>query len=179
MFSNIAEFEQDIFFYINKTIKNDLFDLFFSKITYLAEPIAIISLCLLLFVFGKYKARMTAVFILSTSYISYIVSQTIKEIINRPRPLDVYTDISITGSAKLSSFPSTHSVLIASVVTILCAKYKKSSFILIPIALLVGVSRIYLGHHFPSDVLAGFFLGAVISILFLGLENLFNTIQNL
>jgi len=116
---------------------------------------------------------------LLTSYTSYIATQVLKEVINRPRPLDAYSNISVMGSVDYSSFPSTHSALIAAIATILCFKYKKSAIILIPIALLVGISRIYLGHHYPSDVIGGFALGYLIAILFIGIENLIKDIQDL
>ncbi|MFH1656006.1 MAG: phosphatase PAP2 family protein [Candidatus Omnitrophota bacterium] len=175
----IKQFDEPIFFFINQSIKIKQLDLIFPIITRLAEPITFVSLCVILFFLGKYRAKLTSVLILLATYATYITTLTLKEIINRPRPLDAYLDISVMGSVKLSSFPSTHSALIAAIVTLLCFKYKKSSFILLPIALAVGVSRIYLGHHYPSDVIAGFALGFLVAVLFLGIEKLIEDIQNL
>lgn len=176
-FLRLAEWEKPVFFFLNKVIKNRFLDVSFSLITKLAEPTYIVLICLLLFVLGKYKGKMVSVFILFASYITYVTSLAIKEVIKRPRPMDAYQELSVMGSVKFFSFPSTHSALIAVIATILCVKYKKLGFVLIPAALLVGVSRVYLGHHFPTDVLAGFVLGVIIALLLLGAEGLFVTIQ--
>ena len=175
----IKRFDEPIFYFINQSVKNDLFDLLFPFITRLAEPASFISLCVILFLFGRYRAKLTSVLILLTTYATYIAAQVLKETINRPRPMDVYSNISVFGSVQYSSFPSTHSALIATIVTLLIFRYKKSCFILLPIGLLVGISRIYLGHHYPSDVIAGFILGSVTAILLLGLDGLIKDIQNL
>ncbi|MBM3252189.1 MAG: phosphatase PAP2 family protein [Candidatus Omnitrophica bacterium] len=175
----IKQFDEPIFFFINRTVRTDQLNLIFPLITRLAEPTAFISVCVILFLFGRYKAKLTSILILLATYLTYIFAQVIKEAVNRPRPMDVYSNISVIGTVKYASFPSTHAALIAAVITILCLKYKKTSFVLVPIALLVGVSRIYLGHHYPSDVIGGFILGFSIAVLFLGLDGLIKDIQKI
>ncbi|MDD2653973.1 MAG: phosphatase PAP2 family protein, partial [Candidatus Omnitrophica bacterium] len=92
---------------------------------------------------------------------------------------EVYPDISVIGTEHSPAFPSTHATLIAVIATILCFKYKKLSFVLIPIAIIVGVSRIYLGLHYPSDVAGGFIIGGLLSMLFLGIEVLIKNLKDL
>jgi undecaprenyl-diphosphatase len=175
----IKQLDEPLFFFINKTIRNDQLNLVFLLITRLAKPTVFIPVCVILFLFGRYRAKLTSILILLATYLTYIFAQVMKEAINRPRPMDVYSNISVVGTVKYASFPSTHAALIAAVITILCLQYKKTSFILVPIALLVGVSRIYLGHHYPSDVIAGFILGLSIAVLFLGLDGLIKDIQKI
>ena len=177
LITKVLEFDEIIFFFINRAIKTRTLDVLFSVITGLAEAPFILFLAVILFIFGKGKEKLASVLILFCSLISYLASIALKQIISRPRPIDTYFNISVIGSTKMPSFPSTHSVIIAALVTILCSKYKKMKFTLIPACLFVGISRIYLGHHFPTDVAAGFLLGIIIALLILGIEDLFNEIQ--
>ncbi|MBM3248377.1 MAG: phosphatase PAP2 family protein [Candidatus Omnitrophica bacterium] len=179
LLNTMLTLDKAIFFFINKTLKNHSLDTIFPFITRLAEPPAIIILCILMFILGRYKEKFVSVFILFTGYISYFLAMVIKEAVNRPRPLELYTGISVIGKTQSPAFPSVHSTLIAVVITILCFKYKKLGFALIPIALLVGISRIYLGHHYPTDVIAGLLIGSLLSMLFLGIEKFFQSLRDL
>ncbi|MCD6594158.1 phosphatase PAP2 family protein, partial [bacterium] len=62
------------------------------------------------------------------------------------------------------SFPSNHAANSAAIISVFGYFYRKSLWFGIPIALAVGLSRIYLGVHYPLDVFGGFVLGAIIGI---------------
>jgi undecaprenyl-diphosphatase len=100
-----------------------------------------------------------------------LMSTLLKHIFNRPRPDLVPYAVYVATP----SFPSGHSML--SAVTYLCLgallarsqkrRVLKAWFMLsaILITLLVGVSRVYLGVHWPSDVVAGWTAGAVWALI--------------
>lgn len=176
--NKILQLDETVFFFINKALKSKALDAFFSLATRLAEPPSIIILCILIFVLGRYKEKLVSVFILFTCYIAYFLVGALKGIVNRPRPIEVYTEISVMGTSQSAAFPSMHATLIAVVVTMLCFKYKKLGFALIPIALLVGASRVYLGHHYPTDVVVGLLIGSLLSMLFLGIEKFIKSLQD-
>jgi undecaprenyl-diphosphatase len=100
-----------------------------------------------------------------------ILSSFLKEIFGRERP-DIVPHLSIAHSA---SFPSGHSMMASAVyltLGVLMARLVprrglKTYFIMIALilAFLVGVSRIYMGVHYPTDVLAGWTLGLVWALL--------------
>jgi undecaprenyl-diphosphatase len=131
--------------------------------------ITVLSLLLLsvigfLFLQRKYGA-MWLVMIASAS--GFLVSTAAKELFHRARP-DVVPHLSYV---KTASFPSGHSMLSAvvyltlgSILTRLVKDRRTKAYLLVvPLLLtfLVGVSRVYLGVHYPTDVLAGWTAGIV------------------
>ncbi len=112
------------------------------------------------------KAWRPAIFTLVASGGGLILSPLLKEVIDRPRP-----DLVPHGNTVFtSSFPSGHSMLSAIVyftLAALIARLIKRRWlkgyalgVAMVLILLVGTSRVYLGVHWPSDVLAGWAAGA-------------------
>lgn len=113
----------------------------------------------------------------------YFLNTAIKYIVQRPRPIG-YRLIHETGF----SFPSGHAMVSIAfygyILYLLMKLNKKKSykitiaFIFISLILLIGISRIYLGVHFASDVLAGLALGNAYLMLFISVINYFKTSNN-
>jgi len=84
-----------------------------------------------------------------------------KHLFNRPRPFVTYPDITAKIQAGGPSFPSGHASLAFALATSVSLNYPKWYFILPAYAWAgtVAYSRLYLGVHYPSDVLAGSLLG--------------------
>ncbi len=107
-----------------------------------------------------------AIYVLASVILGTVVSQGLKMLYDRPRPDIVEHLVGI----HTASFPSGHATMSTVVYLTLAALivrmvddarirvYVMSAAIFV--ALLVGVSRIYLGVHWPSDVAAGWMLGA-------------------
>jgi len=94
--------------------------------------------------------------------ISHLPVAVIKKACRRPRPY-IALPGTRTGVKPLKdySFPSGHSTAIASVVLPFVGAFPMLGAALLPLALLVALSRIYLGLHYPSDCLAGCALGTL------------------
>jgi membrane-associated phospholipid phosphatase len=90
------------------------------------------------------------------------VTELLKPIVHRPRPADAYPEEIFTNSATHGgSFPSGHTTLAFSTAATIALEYKKW-YLTVPAYLWagsVGYSRMYLGKHYPSDVLAGAAVG--------------------
>jgi undecaprenyl-diphosphatase len=86
----------------------------------------------------------------------------LKKLVNRPKPSETYNDIYPDVRASGNSFPSDHTSLAFSTVTTLLLTTEKWYFAAPAYvwAIAVGYSRIYLGQHYPSDVIAGAVSGA-------------------
>lgn len=100
-----------------------------------------------------------------------VISTLIKQGIDRPRPMLVPYGSNVSSP----SFPSGHSMMAATVYFTLAAlamqfRSRRSSqayllFLAIVVTVLVGISRVYLGVHWPTDVLAGWTVGAAWALL--------------
>lgn len=88
----------------------------------------------------------------------------------RPRPYQAYPDI-VAGAAPLDSFsfPSGHTLHAVSFSLVACTHFPALEPVLFPFAALVALSRPILGLHYPSDVLAGAAIGAVLASIVLGI----------
>lgn len=121
-----------------------------------------------LIVSKKYAEAATLFF---AAVLGQVLSETIKAFIGRPRP-DLVAHIVDTTSA---SFPSGHSMMSAAIFLTIGAmlarvqpKRRLKTYIHVVALLLtvmVGMSRVYLGVHWPTDVLAGWCFGALWAIL--------------
>ncbi len=84
----------------------------------------------------------------------------------RPRPYQVRQDIWLIGKPlDHFSFPSGHTLHAVIFSSVALVYFPSLTWLLIPFTVLVGMSRVILGLHYPSDVVAGALLGALITIL--------------
>ncbi len=144
--------------------RTDFLNLFFTGFTFLASVLglAIITVGTLYFL----KSKVERLYFLGNLGGAVLISQILKMVVQRPRPLLCYRLVKETGY----SFPSGHSmvsmVFYGYFIYLLWkskkAKSLKNSLTLFLSILILGIgfSRIYLGVHYASDVIAGFSLGA-------------------
>jgi undecaprenyl-diphosphatase len=95
-----------------------------------------------------------------------LVSYGLKSLIYRERPYDVDTAIEKLSTGGNSSFPSGHSIEAFAIATALSLIFRRK-IVSIPVflwAILVAYSRMALGVHYPTDILAGILIGILIGI---------------
>lgn len=149
-----------------------------KAITFMGNTNTIVTLCVLLLVvplvkgkFGLQITKKVGIPIAATAIIGSAINKTIKHTILRPRP-DVSLHLIEQGGW---SFPSGHSIsglLMYGLLAWLIRRYVKdksvanaATVILTMLWIGVGLSRIYLGVHYPTDVLGGWMLGMVIMMV--------------
>ena len=148
-------------------------------ITFLASTYFFIGLSILLLIMIKNKK--TGLSIIVNLGLSALTNFIVKNIVQRPRPID-HRLISETGF----SLPSGHSMVSMAFygyLIYLTYKYIKNKKLKISLTIflsllifLVGLSRIYLGVHYTTDVLAGYLLGISYLIIYINVIN--NVLKN-
>ncbi|MDX1386449.1 MAG: phosphatase PAP2 family protein, partial [bacterium] len=134
-----------------------------SYISYLGNGWTLLFLTLGLMLIGIWiKDRhlaLTGRLALITWAAAGLTSLTLKHLIGRPRPrLALHGELSLLGPSWVSGFdsmPSGHTISSFAVATVLASFYPRLSWLFYTLAFLVGLSRIFCGSHFLSDVVAG------------------------
>ena len=94
--------------------------------------------------------------------VNVLLYKLIKTRFGRPRPFQQILVVEQRANVPDEfSFPSGHMAAASVVAITLGSSFPVLLFTLIPLALLIGMSRVYLGMHYPSDVIAGGVLGAI------------------
>ncbi len=158
-----------IFYFFNHTLSNGIFDKLFSIITSVNNwYIAYVILLLISFIKGGTKGKLA---VLGVILLIVVTDQTgykiLKEFFQRIRPcnalLDAVTPLGCTGSF---SFPSNHAVNNFAAAVFFYRLFPNLKYPLFITASLVAISRVYLGLHYPSDILGGAIIGSVFGYLF-------------
>lgn len=108
------------------------------------------------------KTRMIGIVSLSSIALCFLINNVIiKNVVARARPFDSFNDlIPLIAKPKDYSFASGHTSCSFAAAGILCRFFNRPlGVITVLFAVLVAYSRLYLGVHYPTDVLCGFLIG--------------------
>jgi membrane-associated phospholipid phosphatase len=162
----------DCFRFINQTLMNPVFDQvipWFSG-NPLFAPAAVVAVVLFLWLGRTRGALCVLILALVVGLGDGLITNVIKHAVGRERPFMVLADAHcLVGKSGSGSMPSSHAANWFAASMVLLVYYRRSAWIMFPLASLVGFSRIYTGAHYPSDVLAGAILGAGYAVAFLWL----------
>ncbi len=172
----MTPFDRSLFLLINHGLNNGFNDYWIGYATWIGNgwigfPIAIVAL--ILFDRNAFWRNFSALAL--AGIVGGIALNVIKQAVHAPRPLTVFAPEIAAGRVYVNvmfgklfwnSFPSGHSQTAFTLATVLIWTGKRSLKIdlwgevgIFAIAILVAVSRIYCGAHFPSDILGGAVLG--------------------
>jgi len=112
--------------------------------------------------FGR-EGRMVALQCVVAGASGLAIYRMLKNVLVRERPYMTHAAIICAGKPlDRFSFPSGHTLHAVCFTLIVCSSLPVMAVVLVPAAMLIALSRVVLGLHYPSDVLAGGLLGAII-----------------
>lgn len=154
-----------LFFLINNGTQNRFFDILMPFVTHFGNwwPL-IVPTVFGLVVWGGRKGRVAViVIVVSVGLSDYTTGKILKQLIGRLRPCNVLEGVNLLAYCGQYGFPSSHASNMAALAVTGSYYYRRAVIPLFSIAVVIGYSRIYVGVHYPFDVLGGFVWGGTIA----------------
>lgn len=163
--------DTQLFVFLNSIISTTLLNYFFVAITDARFWIFPAIVASILFIRKEHNKALIVLLLagITVAISDPVSSQIFKPLLHRPRPC--HPDYFINGAHLLFglksslSFPSSHSTNIFALAFIITMFYPSRWIWFFSFAVLIGFSRIYVGVHYPGDVLGGALLGVIIALL--------------
>jgi undecaprenyl-diphosphatase len=163
----LINIDQTAFLFINQTLANSVTDLIMPLVTndmFLRVIYGLALICLLYF--GRKRLLWVVFFsMLVVAVTDQSSSAFLKPLLARPRPCQVMNVHLLVGCGAGFSFPSSHAANLFGQALFFGILYRKYLPYLISFAFLIGISRIFVGVHYPMDVIGGVLLGSLEGLL--------------
>lgn len=162
---SIANFDTQLTAWVTHIFPRDVWHGLFSFVTVLGDPITIIFITVGIMATGLYTGSTRLLLSGIAVPVTVVVGSLIKLLVERARPINEYS-----ATLGTFSFPSGHSTgsMVAYGLLAYIAFMKLpgiwgvlAAVILLIVPIAVGISRVFLGAHYPSDVVAGWLLGII------------------
>lgn len=166
LFEYISRRDIHLLKFINNSWKCRFLDMLMPAMTYLGSFSFMFIFCTATFLLGNALLNTMAIKAMISITISTGIGKILKVSVTRLRPFIKIPSLNIKKiDIDKYSFPSGHTTAAFSLAVIIALYFPMFGLITIPIAFCVGISRMYIGVHYPTDVLMGIFIGSICSFL--------------
>lgn len=173
-YERMHHYDCRIFRWFNRTNHHTFLDAFLGMLTHMGGALFTIALTLSLAFFAPDPWRGISWESFAALSISFLITTFIKKKVQRIRPYLALQKVRVgKNPLKDHSFPSGHSTAIFSIITPFLFTGSWFSLLLVTLALVVCISRIYLGLHYPSDCLFGIIVGSTTGVITVHVMNSF------
>lgn len=172
MLDTLLQWDTELFLWLHHNVVAGWADVFFPVLTdlnrtwgfkFVVVPLIVASS---LYFFRRWGVFFLVCLILSVAASDLIGSQVLKPAFDRPRPNVAGLDVNLKAPHHGGrSFPSNHAANMFALATFLSLVFRRGAWAYLAFAALVGYSRIYVGVHYPLDVVAGALLGGATGYL--------------
>lgn len=172
MIDFITNIDKEILYFIQEFLRSEYLNEIFSFITRLGDWGVIWIIISIILLIPK-KTRKVGVLSICSLLLCYVANDLIiKKIVARERPFNQFSELIPLIKKPIGfSFPSGHSASsFASAGILFRYLDKKYGILAIVLAGIIAFSRLYLGVHFPSDVIVGIIMGLLSSYIISKLE---------
>jgi 4-amino-4-deoxy-L-arabinose transferase-like glycosyltransferase/membrane-associated phospholipid phosphatase len=162
----LQELDESLFRFINHTLSNPLFDVVMPWLSRngLFGPMVALAVVVLLWR-GRGRAVVWLLMLgLIISITDGLVCTTLKQAFGRVRPCSALEGVQLLlGCGTSGSMPSAHAGNTFALAMAAFLYWRRSGWVLFPLAAAVSFSRVYNGVHYPADVVAGAIVGMAIA----------------
>jgi undecaprenyl-diphosphatase len=192
LLNGILNYNTALFYAINDGMDNSVFNFIMPILTNFGNLIAWSLVCVLIFIFGGQYGKKVAIIGLLALLLSSAAILALKYIVAEPRPFLVLSHVHLLTTENDYSFPSGHATASFAGAVAIGKKYSfiikgktyKLIYPLLAFAAIIGFSRVYVGVHYPLDVIFGAVIGTIFALAvirfekkissFIGLEKILN-----
>jgi undecaprenyl-diphosphatase len=144
-----------LFLWMNQVLSNPVLDVILPLVSYLGSIWLWIPMSFIVLYYSRPLGRRLVFGLISSNIVVYVL----KAIVARPRPFDMLSGVHVLENETFGSFPSGHAANAFLAAFLLAQAYPKYRWWFYGLAAVVAFSRVYMGVHYPLDVVAGALLG--------------------
>ncbi|HOV79891.1 MAG TPA: phosphatase PAP2 family protein [Bacillota bacterium] len=164
------------FYSINHGLHNTVFNKVMPAVSNAGtDGLVWIALGLVLLILGRKETKRASVLMMLALLVSYLLGEEgLKTLFHRPRPFETLPGVHLlVFPPDTYSFPSGHAANAFACALVLARKIRNISLPVCIFAVIMAFSRVYVGVHYPLDVLAGALLGVACASFIIACEKRF------